>query len=172
MARTSDDRPARRGGAKLRFLRFGAIFVLAALALAQLVPYGRDHSNPPVTGTPHWDSARTAALVHGACADCHGNQTRWPWYASVAPSSWLTEHDVQDARRRLNFSEWDRPQPGLDELVRQIRSGSMPPLQYKLIHGEARLSSHERDELIRGLTRTYARGAPPHRPEGRHEGGD
>ena len=30
-------------------------------SLIQLVPYGRDHTNPPVTGEPPWDSAATRA---------------------------------------------------------------------------------------------------------------
>ncbi|NTV08303.1 MAG: cytochrome C, partial [Chlorobium limicola] len=33
-----------------------ALIVLAAI---QLVPYGRDHQNPPVANEPAWDSPRT-----------------------------------------------------------------------------------------------------------------
>ena len=63
---------------------------LAAVVVMQLVPYGRDHSNPPVTAEPNWDSPETRALFKRACFDCHSNETVWPWYAYVAPFSWWT----------------------------------------------------------------------------------
>ena len=62
----------------------GGIVVL--FVLLQLVPYGRDHANPPVRQEPAWDAPRTRELAGRACFDCHSNQTLWPWYASVAPS--------------------------------------------------------------------------------------
>jgi hypothetical protein len=36
---------------------------LAVFALAQLVPCGHHHTNPPVTGEPHWDTPETRALA-------------------------------------------------------------------------------------------------------------
>ena len=61
--------------------------------LIQFVPYGRDHDNPEVTNTVAWDSPRTAELFDPACADCHSNETDWPWYSNVAPVSWLVQSD-------------------------------------------------------------------------------
>jgi hypothetical protein len=81
----------------------------------QLVPYGRDHGNPPVTGEPTWDASETRALVKQACFDCHSNETEWPAYASIAPVSWLVQRDVNEGRAVLNFSEWPRPQQELSE---------------------------------------------------------
>ena len=68
---------------------FGVVVgAVAALGLGvQLVPYGREHSNPPVTGEPQWDSPRTAELAKRACYDCHSNETVWPWYSNIAPLS-------------------------------------------------------------------------------------
>jgi hypothetical protein len=31
------------------------------------------------------------------------------------------QHDVEDARKRLNFSQWNTPQPSVDEMVSAIR---------------------------------------------------
>ena len=42
--------------------------------------------------------------------DCHSNETEWPAYASIAPASWLVQHDVDEGRAVLNLSEWQRPQ--------------------------------------------------------------
>ena len=40
--------------------------LLGALVAIQLVPYGRDHTNPPVNGEPAWDSPQTRALARQA----------------------------------------------------------------------------------------------------------
>jgi mono/diheme cytochrome c family protein len=133
-------------------VRAAAIGVVLLVAI-QAVPYGRAHTNPPVRAEPNWDSARTRRLAVDACFACHSNQTRWPWYASVAPSSWLTQSDVDEGRRVLNFSEWDRPQQG-GEAAEAVRDGSMPPLQFKLLHPEARLSDAEKLQLVHGLQAT------------------
>ena len=134
--------------------------LLAVLLLLQLVPYGRAHDNPAVTGTPRWDSARTAQLFNDACADCHSNQTNWKWYSNVAPSSWLVQRDVDEGRAKLNLSEWDKPQDEIDEAGEAVEEGSMPPWQYKLLHGSARLSDGEKKELADGLRRTFAADPP------------
>src|SRR6476661_114190 len=97
----------------MRWLRRIAILLGTlgvVFALMQAVPYGRTHSNPAVLGEPAWDSPRTRELAVRACFNCHSNETRWPWYADVAPFSWVVQLDVQNARDTLNFSEWTRPQ--------------------------------------------------------------
>jgi mono/diheme cytochrome c family protein len=145
--------------------RLGILGTIAAGAvivflLAQAVPYGHDHSNPTPTRTLRFDSARTAQLFGAACADCHSDRTRWPWYSNVAPMSWLIEHDVQDGRETFDVSRWDRGQPDPGEIAESVAEGEMPPTQYKLIHGGARLSNAERQELAAGLTRSI-RADPP-----------
>jgi len=87
--------------------RVGLGLPLVFLAL-QLVPYGRDHVNPSKVSEPAWDSPATRALAKQACFDCHSNETEWPAYARIAPASWLVQHDVEEGRAVLNFSEWQR----------------------------------------------------------------
>ena len=137
-----------------------ALGLLVVFGLIQFIPYGHAHSNPPVTKAVHWDSARTGTLVKGACADCHSNLTNWRWYSRIAPGSWLIQNDVDGGRNHMNFSRWDQPQPSVSEIVRQISGGGMPPLQYKLIHADARLSAGQKRELIAGFKRTYAKDPP------------
>jgi hypothetical protein len=126
--------------------------------LAQLVPYGRNHTNPQVVQEPKWDSPQTLALAQRACFDCHSNETKWPWYSNVAPASWLVQRDVDEGRRRLNFSEWNSAvtaQRGRgrnpQEISGIVLQGEMPPLQYTLIHADARLSQIEKQALADGL---------------------
>jgi mono/diheme cytochrome c family protein len=147
--------------------------VLRALAVLflviQLVPFGRAHDNPPVGKEPAWDTVRTHELARRACYDCHSNQVEWPWYSHVAPVSWLVQHDVDEAREHLNFSEWDKPQRHADDAAEEVAEGEMPLWYYALAHAEARLSDGERRELVAGLRVTMARSPAG---KGPHEGGE
>jgi mono/diheme cytochrome c family protein len=142
---------------RLRTLVLGA---LALFLLIQLVPYGRAHTNPVPVASPRWDSPRTERLFADACGSCHSYETGWPWYSNVAPVSWLVQSDVDGGRESLDVSRWKDPQPPLDEILEVIDSGEMPPLQFRAIHGEARLSSSENQALMDGLRRTWATSPP------------
>lgn len=129
-----------------------AKILLALLGLAvaiQLVPVER--SNPPEDG-PLQAPPDVAAVLDAACIDCHTNHTRWPWYASVAPVSWLVAMDVRRGRAKLNFSEWDRlPAVGqrgeLMQLRRRVKEGEMPLPRYLRLHSDAALSAAQRQLL-------------------------
>ena len=151
------------GSDRPRFRRpaFVALACLVAVfALLQLVPYGHDHSTPPTTKQASLGPAG-GRIADGACMDCHSNKTTWPWYADIAPASFLVVNDVTGGREHLNLSRWDTPQPDLAEVEEAIDGGGMPPVQYKLIHGSARLSDSERRTLIAGFRALYASDPPP-----------
>jgi hypothetical protein len=143
------------------------LFTLGGLALlfvlVQFIPYGRDHTNPPVTKEPAWDSPQTRAFAVGACYDCHSNETKWPWYTNIAPVSWLVQGDVDSGRGALNFSEWDKAQDtGISDVVEAINGGSMPPFYYAWMpnHSDAKLSAAEKAAFVSGLEATF-RASPP-----------
>ncbi|MDW8269586.1 MAG: heme-binding domain-containing protein [Anaerolineae bacterium] len=123
--------------------------------LIQLVPYGRNHTNPPVLAEPAWDSPQTRATVFRACADCHSNETVWPWYSHVAPVSWLVQRDVEEGRRAFNVSEWGRGENKGDDAAETVQKGTMPPAMYLLTHPAARLSPAEKQAFIQGLLATF-----------------
>src|SRR5271163_751351 len=127
------------------------LWVIAAGVLIQLVPFGRQHTDPPVVKEPAWDSPQTRALAQRACFNCHSNETVWPWYSSVAPVSWLTQRDVNGGRSHLNFSEWNKPQRHAGHVVEEIKTGDMPPWFYLPMHPEARLSAAEQSALMAGF---------------------
>jgi mono/diheme cytochrome c family protein len=128
--------------------------VLGALLAIQVVQYGRGHTNPPITGEPAWDAPQTRALAKRACFDCHSNETQWPGYASIAPVSWLVEHDVTEGRSVLNLSESGGRQTEAKDAAEEVMEGEMPPVAYTLVHAHARLNAAERDQLAQGLVRT------------------
>ncbi|MDP3236801.1 MAG: heme-binding domain-containing protein [Myxococcales bacterium] len=121
--------------------------LIALLVVIQLLPFGRDHTNPPVTGEPAWPSPEVRALAVRACFDCHSNESKWPWYSHVAPVSWLVTDHVKEARRELNFSEFDRTQKHAKDAAEELREGEMPMKGYVALHSEAKLTDEEKKQL-------------------------
>ncbi|MEP7365162.1 MAG: heme-binding domain-containing protein [Acidobacteriota bacterium] len=137
-----------------RILRRVAVAFGVVLVAIQFVPYGRSHKNPPIRQEPAWNAPETRAIAKRACFDCHSNETQYPWYANVAPISWLTQRDTLEGRRKLNFSEWDRPQKHAHDAAEELRKGEMPLWFYVPLHPEAKLSPADRETLIAGLQAT------------------
>ena len=129
------------------------VVLLALFVLIQFIPYGHQHTNPPVVSEPNWDSPQTRELAQRACFDCHSNETVWPWYSNVAPISWLVQSDVDEGRRYLNFSDWGRVREA-NEIPEAIQRGYMPPSKFLINHPEARLTQTEKDALISGMQAT------------------
>jgi hypothetical protein len=143
--------------------------LIGGFVLIQLLPIGKDYTNPPVVQEPAWDSPQTRELAMAACGDCHSNETTWPAYSKIAPISWLVAHDVEEGRGKLNFSEWNRPQEA-DEAASIVNEGEMPPAYYKIMHKGAQLTSAEKDALVKGLLATFGGDLNSRRGEG-GEGG-
>ena len=139
-----------------------AIAFVALLLVAQIVPVTRD--NPPHQGeVPAPPEVR--AILERSCFDCHSRETRWPWYAYVAPVSWLLARDVHEAREHMDFTAWDtysekERREHFEEIWEEVDEGEMPLWFYVPLHPEARLSQ---DDLTRLHEWTLAAGAPPAR---------
>lgn len=87
-----------------------------------------------------------------ACYNCHSNKTAYPWYASVAPVSWMINANITKAKSELNFSEWflydEQEQVKLLlEIAEVLDNKSMPPKLYQWLHREANLSDVERKKI-------------------------
>ncbi len=148
-----------------KLIGYAFLAVVAFFLLIQLVPYGRNHTNPAVVSEPHWASSQVRQVAQRACFDCHSNETTWPWYSNIAPVSWLVYHDVQEGRSKLNFSEWNiqkeggeeeageegEESEGMDEITEVLQSGEMPMPMYLVMHPSAKLSETERALLIQSL---------------------
>jgi hypothetical protein len=143
-----------------RLLVLAVTLPVLAFAAIQLVPYGRSHQAPADGQIVAFDSPRTEELARRACFDCHSNQTKWPWYSSIAPMSWRVQSHVDEGRAALNFSALDtsteKGAEAAGESGKEIRKGKMPLQDYLLMHPEARLTAAEQAELARGLDVTFA----------------
>ena len=144
-----------------RKLIFGAVtLMIAGFVIIQFIPAGsfvkslRRDANPPVVTTVNWDTPETEQLARAACFDCHSNETRWPWYAQVAPVSWLVTRDVNKGRAAMNFSEDVPAEYDADDLEWHV-TNDMPPRLYLPLHPEANLTVEQKAQLVAGLRATF-----------------
>lgn len=135
------------------------IYLIVIVVLIQFIPYGKEHNNPKVVNEVKWDSIQTKELFNKACADCHSNNTVWPWYSNIAPISWLVQHDVDEGREHFNVSMWNAQKKNEGEdASEELEDGEMPMAIYTLLHKKARLSKEQKEKLIDGLEKTFKKG--------------
>jgi cytochrome c len=146
---------------KINLTACAAVLALAVVVLSFVHPWG-NLRNVSSSGGPILAGSTVSNELRGVmaqkCGDCHSNNTRWPLYSRVAPSSWLVEHDVHDGREHMNLSAWEQYSIDnridlLGKIGTQLRQGKMPLKQYLLLHPEARLSDADR-KLILDWTKT------------------
>lgn len=133
-------------------MKLGRKILLGIVAALLLMQIGQcERTNPPVTGEID-APADVTAILQRACYDCHSNLTRWPWYAHVAPVSWLLHRDVVEGRRHMNFTEWDKVAADkkpkrIAACGREVESGDMPPWFYLPLHPPAKLDDADKARL-------------------------
>jgi hypothetical protein len=137
------------------FLRDMLLGTLGLIVAIQFIRPAR--TNPPFDETRTLEAAITvppafAAVMARSCADCHSDDTRWPWYSQVAPVSWAVINHVDEGRRHMNFSEWLRPgvndpvqytRQKLHSACERVQTHNMPLWSYLLLHPAARLSPED-----------------------------
>lgn len=119
----------------------------ALIVISQFIPNelpGVEISNPGDIIQSGIVEEEVAVLLKNSCYSCHSNETYYPWYSYVAPSSWLVAKDVREGRDELNFSTWTSYSmmdklAKLDDIVEEVKEGEMPMGIYTLIHPSAKL---------------------------------
>lgn len=134
-----------------KFLKWAAVVLAVLFVVAQFIPTGL--GNSPVDQSRAIESRlsvppQVESILARSCNDCHTNQTRMPWYAHVAPASWLLANHVRDGRKRMNFSDWasydaEEQDLLLQNICRITRRGAMPVGSYLWIHHSAKLSQDD-----------------------------
>jgi hypothetical protein len=94
-----------------------------------------------------------SALLKTSCYSCHSNETIYPWYSYVGPSSWLVAKDVREGREELNFSTWQendmiKKLGLLDDISTEVGEGNMPMGIYTLMHPSAKLTDEQRELIV------------------------
>src|SRR5271154_4908409 len=89
--------------------------LLWALAVGVVAFLGMQLVRPPIGNPPATAEidapAEVQAVLLTSCYDCHSNETRLRWFDQIAPAYWLVAHDVREARRHVNFSEFGKLPP-------------------------------------------------------------
>lgn len=98
-------------------------------------------------------SEEISTMLKTSCYSCHSNETVYPWYSYVAPSSWLVAKDVREGREELNFSTWEeydmmKKLGKLDDIVAEVKEGKMPMEIYTLIHPSAKIDEAQRAKIV------------------------
>ena len=90
----------------------------------------------------------------------------WPWYAQIAPVSWVLARGVAEGRNAVNFSEWGAysPEQQRDLLAascQDVSEDRMPGV-YTMLDPETRLSPQDIETIC-----AAARQAETNTAEGR-----
>jgi hypothetical protein len=135
---------------------FKVVFVLIIIALIAIQFVEVNRTNPPATGDIKV-LPQVKEILKTSCYDCHSNETKWPWYSYVAPVSWLVENDVNNGRKHLNFSGWEKLNSSKQaELKKEIwtvvRDDQMPMGLYTLMHAAAKLDITQKNIIKQWTT--------------------
>ena len=161
---------------KKNFLRTTCLFLAGAAGVLAVSVGAADFMRSiAVASPPGRRGLRAPAVVQQvverACRDCHSDETRWPWYARVAPISWMVMRDVEQGRRFLNFSRWQEyPAPRkmayLAAIAGAASNQAMPPRLYRIAHRDARLTTEERRLIAAWARLEYRRVRQPETSSG------
>ena len=89
--------------------------------------------------------ANVQAVFQNSCYDCHSNNTRYPWYATIQPGAWLMASHIEEGKAELNFDEFGnyskrRQLSKLKAIRGSVDDESMPLASYTFIHKGSILS--------------------------------
>jgi len=150
----------------LLFIAWG-LYLVAGISPAHETGHG--------TAGPHLTSAQKAALFgdksalksisssyikyvepifRTACFDCHSTFTRYPWYHRLPFIRGMMDRDISTGRMHLDMSNGfpfgghATSREDLDAITEVLADGKMPPLDYRLMHRDARLSDAQKKDVI------------------------
>ncbi|MFT5779608.1 MAG: hypothetical protein ACI837_002567 [Crocinitomicaceae bacterium] len=136
---------------------FKYIFTILVILFGVIQFIRIDKTNPKVEIAKDFisiyePSEKTEKILRTACYDCHSNETVYPWYSNIAPVSWWLKDHVDDGRKHLNFSIWGdykakKANHKLHECAEELEEDKMPLNSYTLTHGDAKLSTTQKEEL-------------------------
>lgn len=132
------------------------VSVIVPLLLIQFITV--EKKNPPIDSSLELSAPpEVMSILKNSCYDCHSNETKWPFYSSIAPVSWLVARDVEFGRDDLNFSEWENLSEGdkdhaKKEIIEEISRETMPIPIYIFTHPSASLSKEDKLLLKNWLT--------------------
>lgn len=100
-----------------------------------------------------------AQIIKTSCADCHSNNTIYPWYANVQPVAWWLANHIKEGKKELNFDEFAtynlrKQYHKLESMGKEVEEDEMPLGSYTLIHQNAKLDDTQKKVLMDWATET------------------
>jgi len=134
-----------------KILKIVALVLFIGFVVIQFIR--PDFTNPPVNAADTLENSaqlpdNVKQILNRSCADCHSNETKYPWYSKIQPSAWFLKDHIDEGRHELNLSVWNTYEPRrkkrkLDEICEQVESREMPLPSYLWIHGDAKMSDED-----------------------------
>lgn len=127
------------------------LFLVIILIGIQFIP--ADKTNPSVDEALTLKADESVMkLLKSSCYDCHSFETKWPYYADIAPISFFVSGHVKDARAALNFSIWEAmdikiKEARLKRAIITVNNEMMALPSYVAAHEEAKLSVEQKEIL-------------------------
>src|SRR5688572_17006495 len=92
-------------------------------------------------------------ILENSCADCHSNNTRYPWYTHIQPVGWWMQDHVNEGKRHLNFDIFSsynarRQYRKFEEINEMVTEGEMPLPSYTVLHRDAILTVKQSEALL------------------------
>lgn len=133
--------------------------LLSLLALLLVIQFIRPEKNLSTSVSPNDITTKFPVpenvnqILEKACNDCHSDNTYYPWYSNIQPIGWWLQYHVNDGKRDLNFNEFanypsKKQDHKLKELIETVKEGEMPLTSYTWLHGKAKLSEQEKQQLV------------------------
>lgn len=135
---------------------FKYFFLLLVVAFIGIQFIEVDKTNPQVTADLQAPQ-EVKKILRTACYDCHSNETKWQFYTNIAPISWFIVDDVNEGRKKLNFSNWENiyteKQDELKSKIwKEINEDEMPTSSYVYLHPDAKLGMPQKDIIKKWAT--------------------
>lgn len=140
---------------KMSILKKAAITIIVLLVVIQFFKTKENKSIQVSenTITQYYEAPENIQnILKTSCYDCHSNNTNYPWYNKIQPVNWWLSNHVNEGKRKLNFDEFNaystkKKLHKLDEVIENIKDNEMPLKSYTLIHGDAKLSNSDKQEI-------------------------
>ena len=131
------------------------LVLLAALIVIQFIHPKKNKNEGPqpnYIGNNYNIPEDVKTILAKACNDCHSNNTRYPWYATLQPVHWWLEKHVKDGKKHINYDEYtNRPlryqYHKMEETIEMVKEGEMPLNSYTWTHKDAKLTDEEKSKL-------------------------
>jgi Haem-binding domain len=131
------------------------LVLLAALVIIQFIHPKKNKAEGP---QPNYIGARYAipedvkTILAKACNDCHSNNTKYPWYATLQPVHWWMDKHVVDGKKHINYDEYTHKPlryqyHKMEETIEMVKEGEMPLKSYTWTHTDAKLSAEEKAKI-------------------------